>query len=221
MLSTSGSNANPDALYTGTEAEISPAQWEEMIAAVGVDKIEDVLKLRPDDFNKCTFKPCLQKRIEAFQTLLSIRHWKKKLTVRLTLTKITGGIWLDDDVSVLCNIASIIFDVARVARDHAAVVPCIIYDNVAIPYWRRLCSVPAVKDGQRRVLKMTVVFQMRETLLENLFNKAKPTYWDGDEVTYDDFKCVVDDPHDMRYLDMEALVNAVYSYDYTKRHNFL
>ena len=88
MHSTSGSIENLDALYTSTskrelekiiltcaaEAKISRTQWEEMMAAVGVDKIEDVLKLHPDDFNTCKFQPLLQRRIEEFQTLLSIRH---------------------------------------------------------------------------------------------------------------------------------------------------
>ena len=67
---------------------------------------------------------------------------------------------------------------------------------------------------------MTVVFQPRETLLQILFTTAKPTYWHGGEVTYEDFKYVVDDPDDTRYLDIEDLVNAVYPFDSTTRSRF-
>ena len=59
-------------------------------------------------------------------------------TVRVTLTKSSGEIWLETGaVSVRCTMSDIIFDVARVDR-HDSVVPYLIYGEEVQPYWKSL-----------------------------------------------------------------------------------
>ena len=58
------------------DAKLSKTQWDEMFAAVGAEKIGDILELLADDYNKCNFKPVLKRRLEKFQSLLYERHWQ-------------------------------------------------------------------------------------------------------------------------------------------------
>ena len=122
----------------------------------------------------------------------------------VTLTKPSGEIWLDASVPVLCNMAYILFDVAHVDRKDS-VVPYIIYDNVVQPYRKYLCHIPAVLDGCE-VLKMTVVFQPKVSVIETLFNMSTPLNPDGTNMSFERFMYLVNDPSTDRYLDMEILV---------------
>ena len=132
------------------------------------------------------FSPLLQGRIEDFQNALAFCHLKKSWRVTVTLTKLSGDIWLEADKSVLCNLAYIVFNVARVDRRHYTVVPFIMYNDEVLPYQRRLCSIPAVRDGQRRVLNMNVVLEPREFLLDSLFKDSEELSYENNETSVDE-----------------------------------
>ena len=125
-------------LDCAVEAQISPAQLDEIVTAIGGENIDDMLDLLPIDFDPPLCSPLLQRRIMEFQKILFLGHLQQKWRVSVTLTNLTGKIWLNADVSFLSSLAHVVFDAAKE-------VPCICYDNEVLPYWRRLCSLPALR----------------------------------------------------------------------------
>ena len=57
-------------LNCAADAKLSKSQWDEVLAAVGVEKIGDILQLMSDDYDSCHFKPLLQRRVKNFQSFL-------------------------------------------------------------------------------------------------------------------------------------------------------
>ena len=66
-------------LNCAVEAKLSKEQWEYLLGEVGAEKIEDVLDLYADDYERCGFKPLLQRRIEKFQSNLFDKYFNKQV----------------------------------------------------------------------------------------------------------------------------------------------
>ena len=62
-------------LNCAADAKLSKSQWDEVVAAVGVEKIGDILELMSDDYDRCHFKPLLQRRVKNFHSFLYQKHW--------------------------------------------------------------------------------------------------------------------------------------------------
>ena len=136
-------------------------------------------------------------------------------TVKVTLKKSSGEIWMESEaLPVLCTMSHIVFDMARVDR-RDSVVPYLIYDEKVQPYWKSLVEFPAVRKGCQ-ALDMTVVLQPKETPIAVLFSKVKPLNEDRADMSYETFKTCLTDPKDGRYMDMERLMNTVYPVETVK-----
>ena len=128
--------------------------------------------------------------------------------VMVTVKKTSDEIWVAIDVwPILCTLADIVFNVARVDRSGLQV-PYLIYNTRVQPYWKSLMQFPVVRDGGE-ALELTVVLQPKETPIRSLFDKVGP-HQRGSEMSYETFKCCLSDPDDPRYMDMEVLMNTVY-----------
>ena len=130
-------------------------------------------------------------------------------TVKVALKKTSGEIWVETEpLPVLCTMAHIVFNVARVDR-RDSLVPYLIYDTRVQPYWKSLIQFPAVQNGCQ-ALEMTVVLQPKEIPITTLFDKVRPLHEDETYMSYETFKNCLTDPLDKRYMDMEFLMNTVY-----------
>ena len=133
-------------------------------------------------------------------------------SVKVTLKESSGEIWIETEpLPVLCTMAHIVFDVARVDRLDT-VVPYLIYEEKVQPYWKSLMLFPAVRNGCQ-ALEMTVVFKPKEIPIEVLFVKVEPLNEDDTDMSFDTFKNCLTDPKDGLYMDMERLMNNIYPPD--------
>ena len=64
------------------EANLTKAQWDELLHKVGVEKIEDLLDLEADNYKNAGFRPELFSQVEIFQKVLYKNHWSKLLASR-------------------------------------------------------------------------------------------------------------------------------------------
>ena len=68
-------------LECAAEAKDTKSQWELVLGKVGAEKIEDLLDLRPADYDSCEFLPLLRRRLKNFQTNLYAKHCNNDLTL--------------------------------------------------------------------------------------------------------------------------------------------
>ena len=130
-------------------------------------------------------------------------------SVKVTLKESSGEIWIETEpLPVLCTMAHIVFDVARVDRLDT-VVPYLIYEEKVQPYWKPLLGCQAVRNGCQ-ALEVTVKFEPKEIPIRILFDKVEPINEDDTDMSFDTFKKCVTDPKDERYMDMERLMNNIY-----------
>ena len=79
-------------LKCAAEAKLTKDQWDEILEKVGAEKIEDLLELHSEDYEHCTFKPLVQRRLKNFQEALYDNYWinqigsqdKEKVTATAT-----------------------------------------------------------------------------------------------------------------------------------------
>ena len=62
-------------LKCAAEAKLTKDQWKEILEKVGAEKIEDLLELHSEDYENCTFKPLVKRRLVNFQTALYAKYW--------------------------------------------------------------------------------------------------------------------------------------------------
>ena len=136
----------------------------------------------------------------------SLKSNPKGQSVKVTLKESSGEIWIETEpLPVLCTMAHIVFDVARVDRLDT-VVPYLIYEEKVQPYWKPLLGCQAVRNGCQ-ALEMTVVFQPKETLIAKLYDS------EFINMSFEMFKNCLTDPKDGLYMDMERLMNNIYPPD--------
>ena len=89
-------------LKCAVAANLSKLQWNEFLAQVGAGNITDILEIEAEDFERCKFKPLLQRRLDHFQHALYVNHWSK---LRLNPAEATTAanasedapLWEDDE----------------------------------------------------------------------------------------------------------------------------
>ena len=64
-------------LKCAVAANLSKLQWNEFLAQVGAENITDILEIEAEDFERCKFKPLLQRRLDHFQHALYVHYWSK------------------------------------------------------------------------------------------------------------------------------------------------
>ena len=130
----------------------------------------------------------------------------------MTVRKTSGEIWVEIDVwPLLCTLAHIVFDVARVDRFDLTV-PYLMYNTRVQPYWKSLMQFRIVRDGGE-ALELIVVFQPKETPIRTLFDKVRPLkLLNGveTEISYEMFRNKLTHPRNPLYMSMERLMNTLY-----------